>query len=114
MTRPSPLALATLALLVVCPFLPGTRGGEALRVPDRLWIIRPDPPQVDQDLTIDYLGDDESVTYEIDGEDPVKVDVRSSGRIKLTKTALRGKRYVKLFASGGEEGFRIVRLPKPN
>lgn len=80
-------------------------------IDDSVWIVRPDPPSNDQDLTIDYTGDDETVSYEIDGEDPVRADVRESGRITIPKAALRGKRFVTLRASGGERGYRIVRLP---
>lgn len=98
------------ALLVACLGFSGIAQSERRLVDDSVWIVRPDPPSNDQDLTIDYTGDDESVSYEIDGEDSVRVDVRESGRITIPKAVLRGKRFVTLRASGGERGFRIVRF----
>ena len=111
MTRSSLQLSAALALLFGSPFLFGMGSANPVVVNDPLWVIQPDPPQMDQDLTIDYLGDDESVTIEIDGDDPAKFDVDRYGRIKISASRLKGKRYINLIATGGEEGFRVIRLP---
>ncbi len=73
------------------------------------WTVDPDPPTADQDLTITYHGADDQVSYEVEGEGSVDVDT-SRGSFTIPKAKLAGKSYVKLKASGGEAGFRIVRL----
>lgn len=79
------------------------------------WIIRPDPPSTDQDLTATYVGDPdaETASYSIDGGPVVNVDLKGKMRIRIPKAKLRGKSFVRFHAKGGgEDGIRVVHLAK--
>lgn len=78
---------------------------------DSNWRFVPDPPSTDQDLTISYSGFDDEVAYEIDGEGSVRVDVKETGTFTIPKSKLKGKRFVRLKASGGERGYLVIRFP---
>ena len=78
---------------------------------DSQWTIEPDPPTTGADLEVSYDGEETEVFYQVDGEDPVPVDLSELSSFTIPAAKLRGKRYVKLIAHGGEDNYRIVRLP---
>ncbi|HMQ23256.1 MAG TPA: hypothetical protein PKE00_12250 [Planctomycetota bacterium] len=79
-------------------------------VTDNDWGVIPDPPTADQDLTVIYRGDDEWVEYEVEGEKPVRVDVREKSGFVIPRKDFKGKAGVMLKASGAERGVRVIRF----
>lgn len=121
------LVLSLLSLLAVAASaVPATRavvspgiavpGAVASPAPSTLndWSVQPDPPSTSQDLEVTYGGDDPDVTvgyYQTDKDAPVRVDLDENGSFVIPKSALKGKRRIKLVAvGGGEDGIRIIPL----
>lgn len=83
-------------------------------VDDGNWLIEPDPPSSEQDVSITYDGDGwDGASYQIDGEDTVDIKI-GDGPVVIPKSKLRGKRFIKLRGGDSEEDFVIIRFNKKN
>lgn len=72
--------------------------------------VEPNPVVDGQDATVTYTGSEDTVYFQVDGGETIRVDVSRNKTFKISKTKLRNGTHLYLTTKKGWPGFLMVEI----